>query len=747
VKDPSGRRWAVALVCGAHALVYAGIAFAALRVSFVLAAPALALSLGFVLNAWLALARPYELSRVWPVLSWLLLCLLAVLAAFWFGAIAYLSAAYAGLGFDLVCALVACFGLALSITLPVATWGLGRGVQLPERWCRWGKYGFALCALGILLALGVGYSRGRPESVSALGATGEEPRVLDGLLGVQRELPRVKGKAPALLQAEAVVCPEPVGRERVTVVASFVTRNRRTPRAVSRCFQAVELAPALEALAGALRAEARRGPVKLDVVRQVQALDGAFSWLDALKLRPGLDGACRGGECLMPWQLLAQGFFSTYRPMPTIPDFQFGIDPAQLWRALAAPEARGSLAGLTRITTESYVLDGELVRLDRLRRRDVPVTEDNVRAASASAELHILRAQLPDGKFRYTLEPFTGVADTEAFSLPRQAGVTLVLCELGSASGQVEQAIQRSLGLMQSFMRESAPHALAYDAADPRVSLGPSALPLVAFLSCSERSGFAFDTAIARLAEFVLQLQREDGGFNPAYDAGAGSVITGQEPLYTGGQAVLALVLLEQRQRERPNAELPSLQRLHAAVERAMTYFATHYWSHPLRDFFFLEENWHCLAARAALDVHRHAAYERFCLDYVRFKSRLILEAGAGMSPEFDGGFGFGNVIPPHNTGASGTGEALAAALAIEAAGGARASSENAERLRRVIGFLLRQQWAHSNCFACVSREVEGGLSEHTHSATTRIDFIQHAWAAWGHGGRVLGLMPQTVEP
>ena len=352
----------------------------------------------------------------------------------------------------------------------------------------------------------------------------------------------------------------------------------------------------------------------------------------------------------------------------------------------------------------------------------------------------MLRSQLPDGKFRYTLDPLSGEADTAQLNLPRQAGVTLALCELGEPKPEVDATIRRSLALMQSLIQQRADvFALTYAPEDTWSSLGQNALPLVAFLTCNERVLFEFDEAIARLSPLLLRLQREDGGFHPGFDLAAGQVSEGRDPLYATGQAVLALVLLEQRQRERPNPALPALDVLASAAERAMRYYGGPYWSHPLRDFFFVEENWHCLAARAALGVHENEAYERLCLDYVRFKSRLVLESSSGVAADFEGGFGFGNLVPPHNTGAAGLGEALAAALAIERARGLDTTA-NTGHLRRVLGFLLRQQWSPDNCFACATPEVLGAMSEHTHSALTRIDFVQHAWAALGHGARMLEL-------
>jgi hypothetical protein len=56
--------------------------------------------------------------------------------------------------------------------------------------------------------------------------------------------------------------------------------------------------------------------------------------------------------------------------------------------------------------------------------------------------------------------------------------------------------------------------------------------------------------------------------------------------------------------------------------------------------------------------------------------------------------------------------------------------------MRRVIEFLVRQQWNERTCFACAPhRTVIGGFSESMSAPEIRIDYTQHAWAALGHGG------------
>jgi len=670
-------------------------------------------------------------------------------------AVAYLAGLHGDLGRGMLPAFVALWVLVLWVPLGLATWAvwpLWRRLRLrqPSVW------GSALAAF-VLFGASVLWSHRLAQSTptaAAASAFGEAELVssLSTLQALAAQLP--KGEPGTLALSVPSDCKAPPSQARVTLVATFLGRRRgllagevdpgaeRASGPQSACLQGESPAAVLAQLSALLLQRARRGPLLVDWVSRWQALSERHAWLDSLELRPGLDGVCAAGRCLMPGQLLAQGFFSTYRPVAFIPDFQFGVAPEQLRRAVSAPAGSG-LRGLVRVETRSYLLQLEpgaapATALLRLRRREVPVTRETLERGARAAESYVLGAQLPDGKFRYTLDPLTGVADDQSFNLARQAGTTLALCELGRETPDVRRAIESSLLALLGFERSvGALSALTSDPGAEQTRLGENTLPLVSLLSCAERLGSALPPSVAGLSRLLLAMQRPDGGFWPSFDLNTAASQPGPEPLYASGQAVLALVLLEARQRSHPDPALPPLERVQPAVQRAMDYFANEYWSHPLADFLFLEENWHCLAARAALPVHRHAGYEDFCARYVRFKARLILEREQGADPDFDGGFGFGNLVPPHNTGAAGFAEALAAQLALRRASGLDTTRDEI-LLRRVLGFLLRQQWTAENCFACATPGVLGGMSEHTHSLLTRIDFAQHAWAALGHGASIL---------
>jgi hypothetical protein len=487
------------------------------------------------------------------------------------------------------------------------------------------------------------------------------------------------------------------------------------------------------------------GPAIVDeILAAAPVASPALPALAGLLVRPGQDGVCAGTACFAPWQLVATDAFAAYKPIASIPDLRFGVDAAALRRQLGAPEG----APLVRIETRATALDGagRSVALRRGKDAGPALDASSLREALAAARAHVLGAQEPDGRFAYVTHPFTGERTMAGFGIPRQAGTTMALCELGAggADHAVTGAARDALGLLRGFAYRRHDLAGMLPLPHPpeaRLALGPAALSLVAFLACRPLVGPAFDAEIGALGRFLLRLQRPDGGFFPAFDTAEGTARRGREPLYAGGQALLALVLLEAAAAESPGAPLPAAEAVRAAVGRAMSFYAERYWPAILRPFFFLEENWHCLAARAALPRLADPRYERLCLDYVASRHRLVLDEDDGVDESLVGGFGFGNVVPPQNTPSAGNGEALAAAIAIKDARGLDASAER-RTLARTLRFLLRNQWRTADCFACPRPElVVGGFSESLAAPQIRIDYVQHAWAALGHGGRVLGLL------
>ncbi|WP_437736122.1 hypothetical protein [Sorangium sp. So ce1335] len=783
---PPPRRWAVGLLSLLHAPVFA---WAALALPFrpwtLFAVVTAALALLHAATAALSLA-PHPLApRAFRVTSFVSLGYLAFLSYGLLSSAVYVASLNRGLGAGIAAALLAVWGVVALLTLPFACWGVASTGGLPRLRRRSSPRAAratlaALSALAVLAALAL-LLRHRTAKADVLPVPGGAPSgtgaALREALSSFEALPAPPARAPSLMTTAPAACDAPPEPGRPTLVVTHLARGKEPERAAvaTRCLQPPPGEDAAAALSAAL-ADALRGSLKIDVVAAVQPLGSPGPGLVGLSLRPGLDGVCLAGRCLMPWQLIALDAFNTNAPLAGVPDFRFGVDLATLRRALGEPEPPGGAAGaderalrsgLLRIETLSYTVDsaGALHLLSRIGEPGVELTEATVQRAADAARRYILGAQRKDGMFRYIVDPFTGRASFDGFSIARQAGTTLALCELGAgaegapAPKELRTTVQRSLALLAKLERRAgdggAVGALFYPA-DSRgtvANLNPTALSLVAFLSCRDALGekrearAAHDPLIGRLARMVLATQRDDGGFAPQLDLARVAPVLGPTQLYEGGQSVLALSLLEDLAAREPGPELPPAAEVRAAVDRAMGYYANRYWDHFASDFVYMEENWHCLAARAALGRHRRDDYERFCLDYVAFKSRLVLDEESGVAPDLVGGYGFGNVLPPHNTATAGFGEALAAAMAVKAARGEDLGRERA-LMERVLRFLVRQQWSPATCFAC-SRDVviEGGFSESMASPRIRIDYVQHAWAALGHGGRMLGLLPGQSAP
>lgn len=697
-----------------------------------------ALALGHGSTAAAALLRPEQLPRLWRATAWLSMIWLCLLTWSVATSAIYVARLYGALGAGVAVALAIGWCIPVLFTVPLASWAFATTPRLlrrrPKRAVHRGVSGAVVAVF--VLATAHKLRAAETQRIQALAMPEVEVARL-----AQQHLPRFEtlpalARTPEPLELTPYACEAPVADGAVTLFLQYRQRDGAPEPVRFHCIQRPNLPAALQRAAQLVKENAARASIKIDVATGVSPLTSSDVLLDALKLRPGLDGACADRSCLLGWQLAARDMLNEKTPVSTIPELRMGFSMAHLRHALTGNDAGDPL---TRITVVSLLFDGSVHTLSRMHRERQEVTPESVRRAEELAERHITAALGKNGRFRYELQPFTGEADLEGYNLPRQAGTTLVLCELGQRNethGAVTAALQQMARLA---VKDGERTLLVYPKNARRASLGNQALPLIAFLSCRDRVGKRHDRLIGRLASTLLALQTPRGDFHPAWDLQRHAVDEGAPPLFSPGQAVMALVLLEPLARDAHSPHFPDYASVHAAVDKAMRFYGTSYWDFPLGKLFYLEENWHCLAARAALSHHRVDAYERFCIEHAEFKARFIV---GDESPTADmrGAFALAALIPPPNTATAGVGEALAAAIALKQAR-QEDSAWSSQQLKRVMEFLLRQQWDEVTCFACADASVvAGGFSDSMLTPTLRIDFTQHAWAALGHGARVLGL-------
>ena len=701
---------------------------------------ALTLSLLSVLHlatAILALLR----KSVWLIWSWRALSALSVLTFVGVGwsmaaAALYVAKLYLRLGPAVAGGIVAAAVLLSLLTLPIAIWGARH--TWPARNRSLGRVGAGASLLGGLcvLTLPLASSAARAESVHQVDARLSTD--LSNLL--ERHMQEKTGQAQrSVAGAGPAVCKNPLTPERLTLLVAFTPVKGA---ATSRCLQASTQNQLRGQLSSLLARKARPGStVVIDLVKAVKPLSSTFPLLDALEVRPGLDGVCENERCLSAWQLTLSDVFSENHPLAALPDVSYGFSSEAVRAALGSPQERAGhgINGFVRIETESFAADADGVhRLTRTRTTPPALSALGVADAVAAAQRYIIRAQEPDGTFRYALDPTTGIEDKATLNLPRQAGTTYALCELGRGPA-VKATVQQALAAFAPTAQRFGDLSALSDGSG--FGLGKSALPLLALLRCRDLAGTDNDQLIGQLSRLVLSLQRNNGSFFPTFD-GVTKRGTGEhELLYAAGQALLSLVLLEQQldKLQGSAAEpLPSAEKLKTALDRALAYYGGPYWPRPLRDFFFFEEGWHCLAARHALTSHRNDSYEQLCIDYVASRERFVTRAGDTSEPNFVGGYGVADMFPPRNTATAGLGEALDAAIAIKQKRGLNVDADKA-LLRELVGFLLRAQWSEAGCYACKEPgDVIGGFSQQLASPSIRIDYVQHAMSAIGHGGELL---------
>lgn len=750
---PSLPRAVLAALAVVHALLFGGAGYALPWPTLsAFAVLAWIVAAGWLLLFACAVFVPRRLAWAFRVVSIVSLAFLAWATWELGSAGAYLVRLYSGVGAGLAGAAGAAWCVIALFTLPLGAWGIVatggvlRGWSGARRNRARGAIAAVALAVVVVFVMRARSARGAERIDAGAARTAMEEAVARAPESGSSKKKKSK-RAGSLFLREPVTCARPPGEVAVTILA--VARAPRQAEPTPLCVQEATLEVAAKNLIAELRGVGDLDTLvaAIDVITEIAPIANRGILLGAVSVRPGIDGVCAAERCMPPWQAVALQQFTTMASFPSI-QLDLGATAAALKKSLGAPDS-DSFTGLSRFSTAQLLLDGGHIReLDHGRLPATPpVDQEHLTKATSDALAFLIGAQDKDGRFRYLVDPHTGVTSYANFSVPRQAGTTLAVCEMAGLDGKAKGVAARSLTMLATLARPAGESrvGIAYPKGSTKpVQLGNTALSMIAFLACRDLVGDEHDASIHGMGHTLLALQRPDGGFAPSWDLAKNARNEGADPMYAAGQAVMALVLWEaaiDAAAERPGSA-PEAPVLRSAIDRAMQHFAGPYWSFIVRDFFFLEENWHCLAARAALATHRNAAYETFCLDYMTMKSRFIFEDMPKGKQSLVGAYGFGTVFPPHNTATAGFAEAMAAAIAVGEARKVDMSKEKA-RLGKVLGFLMRQQWNDATCFACTDKlKIPGGFSEHFGEPMMRIDYAQHAMAGMGHGGHVLGFVP-----
>lgn len=730
-------RYSLASTCLGHAVVLgSAAAFLPWRSGTLFAVTLGLLTLLHVATAVVALLnKPEWLLEVWRALS--VASALAFLVMTWSVAAAaiYVAKLYLRLGPSVATGIAAVGVLLALLTVPMAIWGAR--YTWPQKLRSLQRLGTGAGVITGVFVLTL--------PLASNAAAGEPMRLVDARLTSQigDDLEAyvqlaAAGRPRSVAGAEPAVCKKPIDPDRLTALLTFAAASGG---ARSVCVQANDPAALRRRLAKALERARPGSTVVVDLIRAIKPLSRRFPLLDTLEVRPGIDGVCEEGRCLPAWQLTLGDAFAENQPLPSIPEVSYGFsaDVVRAQLGVAKDSTGRGIDGLLRIETETLSADaGGVHRLVRTRSTPPSLSAAGVEQVVRAAQRYIETAQEPDGTFRYSLDPVTGKEDRATLNLPRQAGTTYALCELGKGDS-LTGTVQRALGAFEPTEHRFGDFSALNDGTG--FGLGKSALPLLSLLRCRKLAGNAGDRLIGQLSRLMLKLQRDNGSFYPALDEKTLRGTGDHEQLYAAGQAVLAMVLLEQQLGELKGTAaepLPSAAAVRGTLDRAMAFYGGPYWPRPLRDFFFFEEGWHCLAAKHALSSHRNDAYERLCIDYVASRKRFVTRSANTAEPNFVGGYGVSDLFPPRNTATAGLGEALNAAIAIRQKRGEDVSSDKL-LLRDVVSFLQRAQWSEASCYACLKPQlVVGGFSQMLAAPDIRIDYVQHAMSAVGHGGRLL---------
>ena len=186
-------------------------------------------------------------------------------------------------------------------------------------------------------------------------------------------------------------------------------------------------------------------------------------------------------------------------------------------------------------------------------------TAEEVRGSVKDAINYLVRTTSEDGKFSYIVNTDPEVPATDEYNVVRHAGTMYGLGMYLERYQKDAETVRTTIRRQGTFLRKQIEPVEGQEDmlaiwSDPsvtglegprRAELGSAALGLIG-LSCVEREapGSVPAEELTSLANFVLFMQREDGGFHARYIPDEGGKIYVPQLLFYPGESALALVLL-----------------------------------------------------------------------------------------------------------------------------------------------------------------------------------------------------------
>jgi hypothetical protein len=197
--------------------------------------------------------------------------------------------------------------------------------------------------------------------------------------------------------------------------------------------------------------------------------------------------------------------------------------------------------------------------------------------------------------------------------------------------------------------------------------------------------------------------------------------------MFASEEAAFGLVLADQVLGE-PGAR--------EAARRALDYLTgPKYGGFFAGQFIYGADAWTCVAADQAWPVLSSPRYLDFCLGYASFLRRLQF-APAGWPPGFAGHYGFSALMVPQAPAAGGFSESVVATLDL-ARHYHQDHPELVAQLHAGLDALVRDQIRPDNDWMMPHPDQAlGGIRRSLVEQEIRIDFPQHAIAAWLRGAR-----------